>query len=450
MPSQSGNEKKVLRIGILRKQRLVQDKLIKHGETVRVGESPNSTFVFPQTSLGDPEFRLFEYVNGKYVLRFTSEMRGIVASGGVTVKLDTLKSDPSIQSDGGVYKLVLSETDKGKITVDDVAVLFQFVKQPEMAQVVKPLEKVNFHSTTLDQDDMIFLGFFGLNSILGTVFAVALVLMPPPPEASFEEFGKRFADIVIKEKERKEQEEKKEEDKPDEDELSNQREEKKKEKKEEKAEKKEQSKKPVTKVDAAKIREQKKAALKAKMKIAAIGTRGDSGSGATTDAWEGGLLEDLSGVSAGDVALDGDPQGTRGGNVSTKDIDLEGDVNVGDASASKSAAVPDVDMSNYDVSSDVGDTLDMEGADSAEGVVRAKQGQLTYCYEEQLRSDPSLSGRVEIRWNVAGGRVTQASVVANNTGNAMLGQCIVRKIKRWRFPTDVEGSTTWPFVFRKR
>ncbi|MFK7929564.1 MAG: AgmX/PglI C-terminal domain-containing protein [Myxococcota bacterium] len=440
---------KVLRIGIIQDGKIVQERLIKHGENVLVGESPKNTFVFPKTRLPRAEFPLFTAKSGTYELHFSSEMKGKISSGGAVVSLDKLRSDPSVSKQGDVWRLPLNELDRGKIGIDNVTILFQFVPPPPVA-AVKPIERMDFRPAMFDEDDPAFYGFLALFTALATVFAVGIYLAPPPADMTFEEISDRFASHMIEVKKEEEKKEREIEDKREE-ELNAER----KEKKEEPVEKPEekvvkQVSKPKTKIDQARAAEQRKAALRQKMKIAQIGTRGRSSSGTTTDAWEGGVLKDLGGLKAGDVDVAGSAQGTRGGNTTTEDIDVSGDVNVGEAGGSSASAVPAVDMTKYTASAGTGDTLDVEGAENLQAVVRKFQGQLSYCYEEQLRSDPSLSGRVEVQWNVANKRVTSASVVSNTTGNDQLASCIVKKIRRWRFGDDVAGSTTWPFVFRKR
>lgn len=442
---------KVLRIGIIQDGKIVQERLIKQGENVLVGESPKNTFVFPKTQLPRAEFPLFVAKNGQYHLHFTEEMKGKISSGGAVVGLDKLRAEPSVAKQGGVWRLPLTEQDRGKIGVDNVTVLFQFVPPPPV-QAVKPMERMDFRPQLFDEDDPAFFGFLALFTALAIVFAVGIYLAPPPAELTFDQLDDRFTTLVIERtKDKKKDPIEDENPVPDED-LNPERTEA-QDKAKAKADKpddvKQQVQRPKDPVDAAKQREAQKAALRSKMKIARIGTRGQ-GAGTTDAAWEGGLLEDLSGLKGSDVAVDGDPTGTRGGNVSTTDIDVDTNVDVGMAGGTKAADVPTVDMSAYEMQALGGDTLDVEGADNVESVVSKRSGQLQYCYEEQLRSDPSLSGRVEVRWNIANQRVTSASVVSNTTGNDALAQCIVKKIRRWRFDAETTGAVSWPFVFRKR
>lgn len=439
---------KVLRIGIIQDGKIVQERLIKQGETVHVGESPKNTFVFPKTALPRSEFPLFVAKGGAYHLHFTESMKGKISSGGAVVALDKLRGDPSVSKQAGVWRLPLTEQDRGKIGIDNVTVLFQYVPPPPV-QAVRPIERMDFRPQMFDEDDPAFFVFLALFTALAVVFAVGIYLAPPPAELTFDQIDDRFTQLVIERKKDTEKKERKEREV--EEDLNPERKEAEKkpdEVKEAKVEKKPS--KPKNKVEAAQQREAQKAALRKKMKIAKIGTRGKSSGGTTVDAWEDGLISDLKGVKGSEIAVDGFEDGVRGGNITTEDIDVEGDVGVGDAGASTGGNVPSLDMSQYEMQTGSGDTVDVDGAENVESVVRKRSGQLQYCYEEQLRSDPSLGGRVEVQWNVANQRVTAVSVINNTTGNDALAQCIAKKIKRWRFDSETEGSVSWPFVFRKR
>ena len=79
--------------------------------------------------------------------------------------------------------------------------------------------------------------------------------------------------------------------------------------------------------------------------------------------------------------------------------------------------------------------------------IRRKTGQIKYCYEEALKEDPTLEGRVAMFWRLEGGR--PHDVRTDSTLNPALIDCITHKIERWRFPVEVEdGDVSWPFVFR--
>ena len=80
-------------------------------------------------------------------------------------------------------------------------------------------------------------------------------------------------------------------------------------------------------------------------------------------------------------------------------------------------------------------------------VVKSKFGQLKYCYEKALKSNPSLSGRLEIEFNIRNKNVTSIVALANSTGDKEFTDCVVKKIRRWKFPTGVEGQVIYPFIF---
>ncbi|MCB9796392.1 MAG: von Willebrand factor type A domain-containing protein [Alphaproteobacteria bacterium] len=82
-----------------------------------------------------------------------------------------------------------------------------------------------------------------------------------------------------------------------------------------------------------------------------------------------------------------------------------------------------------------------------EQVLQRNRGQAMYCYERVLHEDETLEGRVEVEMELLGGRVMSTMAIYNSTGSEALAECVEAKIRRWRFPADVEGSVTAPFTF---
>ncbi len=86
-------------------------------------------------------------------------------------------------------------------------------------------------------------------------------------------------------------------------------------------------------------------------------------------------------------------------------------------------------------------------------IVRAHVGEIRGCYNRALRRDPTLQGRVAIRWVIsADGTVATAVVDKNEVGDEALGKCIAKQVKTWRFPAVASGSgatlVTYPFMLR--
>lgn len=124
---------RVLRIGIVQGGKIVQERLVKPGQSVTVGESPKNTFTLPTSAAvaGLPKrFTLFQARGEGYVLGFTDGMNGKIAVDDGIVGLADLKSRPGASSKGDVFFAPISVKNRGKVVIGDVTVLFQFVAAP--------------------------------------------------------------------------------------------------------------------------------------------------------------------------------------------------------------------------------------------------------------------------------------------------------------------------------
>lgn len=83
-------------------------------------------------------------------------------------------------------------------------------------------------------------------------------------------------------------------------------------------------------------------------------------------------------------------------------------------------------------------------------IVRAHINEVRHCYNAALVKDPNAAGRVAITWEINGdGKVSNASVSDNTTGDAALGKCIAAAVEKWQFPQVPGGGTvkiTYPFM----
>jgi hypothetical protein len=85
-------------------------------------------------------------------------------------------------------------------------------------------------------------------------------------------------------------------------------------------------------------------------------------------------------------------------------------------------------------------------------VFSRRRSAIRYCYEKVLRVSPATQGKVTIRFTIGpAGRVTDIDVIANTTNNGEIAECIVDKVKGWRFPKPESGSVTYtyPFILSK-
>lgn len=88
--------------------------------------------------------------------------------------------------------------------------------------------------------------------------------------------------------------------------------------------------------------------------------------------------------------------------------------------------------------------------DAISAIVSSHKASIRMSYEKYLKRDPTLSGKITIRFTIAAsGSVTMVTIVENSTGNSELENEITRKIRMWHFEPIPEGdvTVTYPFVF---
>ena len=98
----------------------------------------------------------------------------------------------------------------------------------------------------------------------------------------------------------------------------------------------------------------------------------------------------------------------------------------------------------------VGRPIDMEEKIYQQFLSSQRKRMVQDCYERELKRDPSLAGKIEIEFTIGtSGRVDEAFVASNRMGSDAVGDCIVSRLKRWRFPKPGGGSVTvsFPFIF---
>jgi TonB family protein len=89
-------------------------------------------------------------------------------------------------------------------------------------------------------------------------------------------------------------------------------------------------------------------------------------------------------------------------------------------------------------------------------VVNTVQQRLPYlrerCYVRRLARVPGLQGVITIAWTIRpDGRVENAEVVHNGTGDEWLARCTRNVVSDIRFPVSPQGQPTparYPFQFR--
>src|SRR3954465_3918959 len=128
-PNAAGAKPKILRIGIIQGGRIVEERLVRKRENITIGQSAKNLFVVPSEAL-PRHWLLFEISGSHYVAPFSDGMDARIAVGNEIISLSQLKQTGKIQKRGSSWVLPLDERSRGKITLGDMTILFQFVTPP--------------------------------------------------------------------------------------------------------------------------------------------------------------------------------------------------------------------------------------------------------------------------------------------------------------------------------
>ena len=171
---------RVLRIGIVHNGNIIHERLIPPTERVTLGSHPGATFTVPGLLETAP---LFIPRKGRYRLDVPAGAHGRVATATGVVDLQTFHASRG-------NRPLLEDTDRGKIVIGDITVLFQLVDAPPMP--VRML-KGSFRPRLIDEDDPLFLGILSLCGAAAAVMMVHISTLATPALVQFDEIPDYFA-----------------------------------------------------------------------------------------------------------------------------------------------------------------------------------------------------------------------------------------------------------------
>jgi hypothetical protein len=168
----TGPRQRILRIGVLLGGKIVEERLIRERTPVTIGQSMRNTFSIPIEGL-PLEFTLFALDDNRYSLRFLPRMDGRLSdSGGQVRTLDALRA-VGAANHGSYYQIPLTESARGKLSLGDLTILFQFVTEPPRQP--KPMLPASVRGTLADRFDPRLSVILGASIVLH--FAIALVAL---------------------------------------------------------------------------------------------------------------------------------------------------------------------------------------------------------------------------------------------------------------------------------
>jgi hypothetical protein len=454
----SVSKPKILRIGIIQGGRIVEERLVRKRENITIGQSAKNMFVVPSDAL-PRNWLLFQVSGDQYVAHFSEGMDARIAVGNEIISLSQLKQTGKIQKKGASFELPLDDRSRGKITLADMTILFQFVTPP--IPQPRPQLPASVRGSVTSDLDWFFTIIAAVSFLVHLSFVIYLRSVDWPRKPDIEEVPDRFVKMVQK------PEEKKPEPKKVEKVEVKKEEEKKPEKKVEVAEKKVE-KKDVSPEEAAKRAEQKAredAERRARLAEQVKSTGLLKLLGANTG--EGGSIADV--LGKGDVDRDQEKafQGVGGVGVASGNDQLRG-IKSGGSGSGRVANVGGLRGGGSIAGGGTGEAATekkVSGSVKSEAPavdgeldpamvakeVRTRLGAIKACYERALKRNPTLSGKVVIHWTITqAGTVSGVDVESDTLGDAEVASCIKALVARWRFPAPSGGSVdvSFPFVFQ--
>lgn len=446
---QSQSRGRILRIGVILGGKIIEEKLVRERGDVTVGQSAKNMFSVPVDGL-PRTWQLFVVHNGQYFLRFSDSMDGRLSDGGEVFTLDALKGRQA-QQRGDAWVVPLSEEGRGKITLGEMTLLFQFVTEPPLQP--RPHLPASVRGTFADRIDPNLAIILAVSILLH--FSVALFSYQRDREVKTRTtriFNETFQRPTVAAVDLKLDEPKIEDAKPDEDAPAD---EKKDDKKADK-EKSSSSKKPKVDDDGGKkagpSAEERKRMEEEARRMVAVMTGGMESSGIGSDASGRDPKSDLDAaideIKSGNAKVEigtSSGRGTRDEGTSEigtgqgPEVTGPGDSTTKTETKTKEK-IPQGRVSVGGSTSDDDTTLRPD--DVMRKIQSAYMSGLKRCHRELLKRDPTAGGRVTLKFMVGpSGRVVRVKATGFDSG---VDRCIETRANSWRFgiPKDEDGEPT--------
>jgi TonB family protein len=452
---------KVLRIGVIQGGKIIEERIVRKRETVTVGSSERNHFVLNASGI-PPRFELFQLVGNDYILNFTEQMTGRVGLPAGVQSLEQLRSGGAARNAGSYWQVKLNDNGRGKVVIGEVTLLFQFVVPPPVQP--RPQLPAAARGGFAKSIDWMFTAFVMFSFMTHFGFVVYLensdwpvaqgigVIPPeyialvtntmPPPEPEEPTTTTEDGESPEPEKPSK-QPDKAPEKKPDEGKAAGP----------DKA-----AEQAANAEKAAAIANEAASAAEALL----LGALGADSGGALQDVLAGGAVtgnaEDVLSQAAG-VGVATNSTGTlrprAGGGTGDRvgGLGSLGATGAGGKEVSGGGALNErapAGRINLEGGEDIGGSGEFD-AKLVTAEVKKRLRAIQICYEQQLRRNPGLQGKVVVEFTIEqSGTVSKAAATANTTNDPAVASCVVDTVKRFRFNPGPEGGSvtySYPFVF---
>ncbi|MBZ0120643.1 MAG: TonB family protein [Sandaracinaceae bacterium] len=448
---------KVLRIGLIQGGKIVEERIIRRRETVTIGSNEKNHFVISVPGLPS-RFELFQLVGDDYILNFTDKMRGRVGLAGGVQELEELRKSGGARNAGSHFQVKLTDNSRGKVVAGDTTLLFQFVVPPPVQP--RPQLPAAVVGGFVSGIDWLFTAFtmFSFMTLFG--FIIYLENADWPVEPTIATIPDRVAEMLFNEPEPPPQEVEEEivEEATEVSETAEVAEAPRSSSSSSSSSRASSGEGSSAANDDARLAVEEAQAQVEQMLLGALGS-----GGALQDVLAGGALtgnaEDVMATAEGVGVASGEGGALRerggGGQVggATRGLGgLQRSEGGGQERAEGERIVERVIRGR----ANVGALEDESGAGAFDSNLVVRQIRLRLraiqsCYERELRNNPTLNGRVLVRFTIqTTGTISGATAAENTTGSPQVGNCVVNTIRTIRFNPGPEGgavSYAYPFVF---
>src|SRR5687768_12838054 len=302
---------KVLRIGIVQRGKIIDERELKKRETVSIGTHQKAMFQVQSDAL-PRSFDLFDYDGKTYYVRFTDKMDGRIQLEGTKVQnFPELEAQGKVIQRGDSKAVEISDESRGKVVIGDVTVLFQF--KASVPAPVRPVLPADVRGSLLQNIDAQFTGIFVAVALLQISIVTYARSLPYVEPTSIDEIDQSYQRLIMPDRLPEPPKEAIAE------EGSGEKEKAKDEPKKESKGKKGGNKGKVDEEAAARARKEAiRKAVAGKGLLKVLGAKGGRDAGALNDVFsDGGAVGELgdafSGIQGVDIVGEGGEIGTRGG-----------------------------------------------------------------------------------------------------------------------------------------
>ncbi|RYZ33551.1 MAG: AgmX/PglI C-terminal domain-containing protein [Myxococcaceae bacterium] len=431
---------KLLRVGVIQDGRIVEEHHVLH-DSVTIGDDSRNTIVLPATQERPGRFKVLENRANQFHLIIDEHMQGRVNLGSSDVDFDALRTQGlATRREDDTFDLPLQESARGKVELTDATLFFHFVPAPpEGSRPTLPPELKSASWRTLDR---LFFLILAAMLVLYVLSVAVIVTRPVPVEAEveLEQLEDRFVRAFIPPQTPVKEEPKDTSTAPE------------KKSDDTKAPPKKSPTMEKTPRPAANTPEDITKRVSKVGILAVVGPNGENGAGLdhVLDPTEPGIsVEEAtkgSTVGNGNTQVGGDtkPKGDNGGSFAgIGNQGTKGTKKV-DTGPIKTVKPPEVETGKPEVESgEVNQAL-------LQKFIQDRKKSIQTCYENALKRDPSLKGKIRVRFDLTPrGEAANIDLEEDTLGSESFSRCIITTMKIWKFPFKPSDnvSISYPFIF---